>query len=279
MTKSAKKNKSTNAILAFFGRHPILKHLVLAMLFLFSILLLTLLWLNIYTNHGQKIAMPDLEGLNYKKAKSMLEKKTFEMIVSDSIFVIGEKGGMILKQNPEAGDEVKENRKVYVTVTKYNADKIKVSKLPILYGNDYSQKKTELEYRGIKSEIKDRKYDPGEPNHILEVYYNGELIIDRNDVASDVEIEKGGTLAFVISDRGGGEIKIPSLQCMAMAEAEFILEQSKLSVGEVLEKGEISDRLSAFVLAQNPPADGSTKLAMGSSVNLTIVQEKPEQCN
>ena len=201
------------------------------------------------------------------------------MIVSDSIFVIGEKGGKILKQNPEAGDEVKENRKVYVTVTKYNADKIKVSKLPILYGNDYSQKKTELEYRGIKSEIKDRKYDPGEPNHILEVYYNEELIIDKDKIASDVEIEKGGTLAFVISDRGGGEIKIPLLQCMPMAEAEFILEQSKLSVGNVLEKGEITDRLSAFVLAQNPPADGSSKLAMGSSVDLTIVQEKPEQCN
>ena len=145
--------------------------------------------------------------------------------------------------------------------------------------NDFSQKKTELEYRGIKSTIKDRKYDPGEPNHILEVYYNGKLIIDKDVFESEIEIDKGGTLQFTVSDKGGGELTIPSIICMKYGEAEFLLEQSKLKLGDINIKGDIENKEEAFVLAQNPPYDGISKIAMGSSINITLVKEKPDQCN
>ncbi len=265
-------------VLQFFQKHPITKHLVLVALFLASILMLTMLWLNVYTNHGQKIAMPDLEGMNYTEARQAAGKMSFELKVTDSIFIIGKKGGIIIKQNPKSGDEVKENRKVYVTVTKYNADQIKVKDLPTLYGNDFSQKKTELEYRGIKSVIKSRKYDPGEPNYILEVYYNGQLIINNNTLKSDVEIDKGGTLEFVVSDSGGGEITIPSVICMTYAEAEFMLDQSKLGIGQVIEKGAIEDKSSSYIISQNPPYDGINKIVMGKTIDITISKEKPARC-
>jgi beta-lactam-binding protein with PASTA domain len=277
MTKS-KKNSLGSIIWAFFQKHPILKHLVLASLFLLGVLMLTMLWLNIYTNHGQKIIMPQLEGMTYQEARKEANKKTFDLIITDSVFLIGKKGGLIQKQNPEAGSEVKENRKIYVTVTKFNPDLVKVKDLPTLYGNDFSQKKTELEYRGIKSTIKSRKYDPGEPNHILEVYYNDELIINSEVLKTEVEIEKGGTLDFVVSDSGGGEITIPSVKCMTLAEADFLLDQSKLKVGDVITNGEITDRNGAYILSQNPPYDGISKIEMGKSIDLTIIQEKPDNC-
>jgi beta-lactam-binding protein with PASTA domain len=274
-----KKNQKKSGIMAFFGRHPIVRHLLLAGLFLFAVLMLTLLWLRIYTNHGQKIGVPDLEGQTYNIAAKTAKKKTFDLVVTDSIYLIGKAGGMIQKQNPEAGAMVKENRKIYVTITKYIPDVIKVKDLPTLYGNDFSQKKTELEYRGIKSKIRDRKYDPGEPNHILEVYYNDKLIISNSALIGEIEIDKGGTLEFVVSDRGGGEITIPSVICMRYSEAEFLLDQSKLGVGEVIKKGEITALEEAFVMSQNPPYDGISKIAMGTDINVTIVQEKPSNCN
>lgn len=277
MTKSADIG-ILGKVISFFKRHPIIKHLLLIGLFLATILMLTLLWLNVYTNHGQKITMPDLQSMNYIEARKVAGKKTFELIVTDSIFIIGKEGGQIIKQNPKSGDEVKENRKVYVTVTKYNADQVKVADLPTLYGNDFSQKKAELEYRGIKSTIRSRKYDPGEPNYILEVYYNDNLIIDKNTFKKDVEIDKGGTLEFVVSDSGGGEITIPSIICMSYAEADFMLDQSKLKLGKVIENGEITEIETSYIISQNPPYDGINKIEMGKSIDITITQEKPGKC-
>ena len=276
---SKKKTSSKDGIVAFFNRHPILKHLILAALFLLLILLLTLLWLRIYTNHGQKLSVPDLIGENYTEARKLAKKQSFNLVVTDSVYLIGKDGGLIHKQNPVAESKVKENRKIYVTVTKFTPDKIKVKDLPTLYGNDFSQKNRELEYRGIKSTIKDRKYDPGEPNHILEVYYNGKLIIDKDVFESEIEIDKGGTLEFTVSDKGGGEITVPSLICKTLSEVEFLLDNSKLKVGEINVKGIVENRDSAFILAQNPPHDGISKIAMGSSIDITLVKEKPDQCN
>ncbi len=273
-----KKTESNKGLWAFLKKHPILKHLLLATLFLLATLLMTMLWLNIYTNHGQKIEMPKLEGLSIIEAEKIASNKTFRVVVTDSIFLVGQKGGIVLKQNPKPGSQVKENRKIYTTISKFTPDVILVKDLPTLYGNDFSQKKTELEYRGIKSVIKDRKYDPGEPNHILEVYYNNKLIIDQNVNKTDVAIEKGGTLEFVISDSGGGEITIPSVRCMTLAEAEFLLEQSKLNIGDINMNGEITDKYGAYIISQIPPYDGSTKIEMGSKVDLIISQEKPETC-
>jgi beta-lactam-binding protein with PASTA domain len=263
----------------FFKKYPILKHLALAFAFITGLVLLTMLWLRLYTNHGEKLIMPTLLNKNIYDAAELAEDRSFQVIVFDSIFKLGVPGGTVLSQNPAGGSEVKSGRKVYVTITKYTPDKIKVKDLPILYGNDFNQKMNELEYRGLKSKIIGRKYDPGEPNHILEVYYKGELIISQNIIKSNQEISKGHELEFVVSDKGSGEVVIPQLECLTLLEAEFLLDGSKLILGDVQERGTISDRSSAYILSQEPVFDGVTKIPMGSQVNVVIVSSKPANCN
>ena len=150
--------------------------------------------------------------------------------------MVGKEGGIVLDQNPKPKSEVKEGRKVYVTITKYDPDKVLVSELPLLYGNDYSQKSVELRHRGILTKIRGKKYDSGDPNHILEVYYKDELIIDQSVLKGNVKINKGESLEFVVSDREGGEITIPDLVCYSLSEAEFVLEQHNLLKGELTSK-------------------------------------------
>ena len=111
--------------------------------------------------------MVDLVNKNIDEAREEAEDQSFNLIVTDSVFVVGKKGGIILDQNPKANAEVKEGRKVYVTITKYDPDKIMVSELPLLYGNDFSQKSVELKHRGLLSKIRGKKYDAGDPNLIL----------------------------------------------------------------------------------------------------------------
>jgi beta-lactam-binding protein with PASTA domain len=222
--------------------------------------------------------MENFVDMNVIEANKLARKKSFNMVVSDSTFVVGKEGGTIVLQNPKAGAEVKKGRKVYVTITKFDPDKIKVSELPVLYGNDFNQKMVELGYKGLKCKIRTKKFDRGEPNHILEVYYKGKLIVDQIIVESDVAINKGETLEFIVSEREGGEFIIPKLTCLTLDEAEFLLSSQELAIGEITEKGAITDRGSSYILLQEPHFDGLTKVAMGSKINVTIAQGKSLNC-
>lgn len=263
----------------FLRDNPRVKHLLVLLGTIIVILLIVFLWLRFYTHHGQKLPMVDLVNKNIDEAREEAEDQSFNLIVTDSVFVVGKKGGIILDQNPKPNAEVKEGRKVYVTITKYDPDKILVSELPLLYGNDFSQKSVELKHRGLLSKIRGKKYDAGDPNHILEVYYKGSLIIDQNVIKGGVSINKGDELEFVVSDKEGGEITIPELICYTYAEVEFLLQQHNLELGEVTTKGTIRDTAAAFIMDQFPPFDGITKVPMQSKINITIVSGQPAKCN
>jgi len=263
----------------FLGKYPVIKHLLMAMGFLVVLVLLTMLWLRFYTKHGEKLELPDFVKMNVYQAAELAEYNSFQLVVFDSTFKLGTPGGIVLNQNPSPGSQVKSGRKIYVTISKFTPDKIKVKDLPVLYGNDFNQKMTELSYRGIKAVIIDKMYDPGEPNHILEVYYNGQLIISQDVMRKEVEISKGDVLEFKVSDRESGEVVIPDLECMTFSEAEFLLASTNLTLGEIQERSSISEKSSAYILSQEPKYDGITKLTMGSKINIVLVQDKPITCN
>jgi len=255
-----------------------LKQLAYIIIFLIFVLFLVLMWLRFYTNHGQKLELPNYINQNYEEAKKDAKSKTFEIIVTDSIHKVGKEGGLIIDQNPSSGSMVKEKRKIYVNITKYAPDKIKVADLPMLYGNDFDQKRTELKYLDISSKIKTEKYDPGEPNHILEVWYDSKLIIDHRTIETTVEINKGGTLEFVISRREGGKGIIPDLTCQEFSAAETIALLSKFQIGRVIEEGEITDKNTAFVTSQYPLSDGTSELSYNSDISVKIIQKRPIDC-
>ena len=262
----------------FLISNPFLKQLLYVIIFLALVLLAVLLWLRFYTNHGQKLELPDYINQELVDAKNDAEDKTFEIIVTDSIHKVGRPGGMIIDQNPSPGSMVKEKRKIYVNVTKYAADRIKVADLPVLYGSEYDQKRTELKYLDISSSVKSEKFDRGEPNHILEVWYNGKLIINNKVVKSDVEIENGGKLEFVISKPEGGKDFIPDLVCQEFIAAESKCMLSKFQIGRVTELGKITDRNTAYVVSQVPSFDGSSMISHNSAIAVTISQERPDAC-
>ena len=256
-----------------------IKNLIFIGLFFLAIFLLLILWLRIYTNHGQKLELPSFIEMSVTDASELANDKSFEIIVNDSVHLIGKPGGLIIDQNPKPNSKVKENRKVYVTTTKYIADRIKVKGLPILYGREFERKSKELSYMDLKSVVRDYIYDPGEPNHILEVYYNGQLIVNAEERKEEVEIEKGGTLEFILSKGYGGEMSVPNVVCMDYESASFLIENLKLKIGEVVHDGEISDLTSAYIIQQEPEFIADQTIQIGDEIKLTISMTKPENCN
>lgn len=254
-----------------------IRHLIFIVIFLVLVVSVIMLWLGYYTNHGQKIELPNYIDSYLNEAERDAKKRTFKIIISDSVHLVGQRGGIITDQNPKGGSMVKERRKIYVTVTKHNPDRIKFSDLPALYGSDYEQKRKELSYVQINSNIKGFAYDPGQPNHILEVWYDGEIIASRNIERRDVEIEKGGTLEFVLSEQSGGTTTIPDLYCMSVAEARFLLDRSKLRLGNIQYSGSENPE-NTFIVSQDPPYDPVAIIERGSEIHITTQDNRPATC-
>lgn len=217
--------------------------------------------------------------MKIEDASSFAQKESFQIIVNDSVHIIGKPGGTIIDQNPKANSKVKENRKVYVTTTKFIADRFKVQALPILYGREYERKSKELSFMDINCVIKDYQYDPGEPDHILEVYYKDTKIISSEGRKNEVELEKGSTLEFVLSKRLGGEMVVPDVVCMDFESAAFLIENLRLKVGISASDGSFTDQSSAYIIAQYPVFDPGATVQIGDSIILTLSQVKPKNCN
>lgn len=94
--------------------------------------LLGLQFLSNYTHHGEKIEVVDVVGQNAYDAEIALNGLGLRAVVSDSVFDRDMPSGVILRQVPKAGNEVKSGRIVYLTK---NLDHEPLVGLPDLVGN------------------------------------------------------------------------------------------------------------------------------------------------
>ena len=69
-----------------------------------------------YTRHGEGVKVPNLEGMDCSKARSLMESYGLSVMVSDSGYNKQMAANCILMQNPGAGTMVKGGHTVYVTV-------------------------------------------------------------------------------------------------------------------------------------------------------------------
>ncbi|MCB0685352.1 MAG: PASTA domain-containing protein [Saprospiraceae bacterium] len=254
------------------------RNLGLVALFLISVLLTVMLFLRWYTHHGQSLMLPDYTGQSVDLAMKDAKKKSFQIKVVDSVFLVGKEGGIIIDQNPKAESEVKQKRKIYVTITKDAADKIPLGRLPVLYGKSYDRKQKELKQGfEINTKIVGRKYDAGAPDHILEVIYKGQTVVSSDVRKDDVQIEKGGTLEMILSKESGGSLSMPDLTCKSFDEASFLLQTLDLIIGEQISDGTVSNVDEAFIYNQDPTPE--SRVYTGDTIKIYLTQKRPDNCD
>ena len=249
--------------------------MLLLILLVFGIVLF---WLKIYTNHGQKLELKDYVNAQYEAAARDAEKRDFQLIIKDSVHRVGVPGGMVLSQNPPGGALVKENRKIYVDVTKYKADQIPLSSISEMYGRNFESIKDMLGHLDINAKVIGYRHDPSEPGHILDVKYNGSLIEGAAGRKRSVNIDKGDTLGFVLTKLDGGQVELPDLVCQQYGRMRFMLGGFRLRLGSIERSGAITNQNDAYIIAQNPPYREGATISMGQSLEITIQQEQPESC-
>ena len=230
-----------------------------------------------YTRHDQRLEVGEYTRMEVDQAARAIERDDFRTEVIDSVFLVDEPPGIVLRQDPPAGAFVKEGRRVYLTVTKTVPDEVTLPALAGTYEFDrYLRKLALLDLTGV---VREQRYSNRyQPNTILEVYYDGREISEI-ELRNGFRVPRGSELSFVVSSSSGGQTSLPSLACMTYDEAAFTIENTRLTVGSVVEDATVTERASAYVWRQDPVPTSGRMLRFGAPVTLYLTQDLPSDCD
>ena len=135
-------------LIQFLKSKTFLTQLIIAVVGLLIFIFLSQWWLGYTTNHNQKIQVPNLPSMTLADVERNLEELDLDFIVIDSASYNPEyPKKSVIDQNPEAGDFVKEKRKIYLTL---NPSKYRDVEIPDLNGKTKRQATTHLKSIGFK---------------------------------------------------------------------------------------------------------------------------------
>ncbi len=252
--------KNFAGIIAFFG----------------AMLLIISTWLHCYTNHGDSLQVHDYIGMPLAEVIEKAEARSFDIIVTDSIFLVGKPPHTVLEQSPGPLSRVKKNRKIYLTVTKSTPDKVL---LPNLAGgnDDFNQYSRKLKRLSLEAQIVGRRFSNKlEKNTILEVIFQGDTITAQ--LEEGIKIPMGSELGFIVSNKSGGRVPIPNLICKKYNAGEFLVQSNSLNIGSIVEDATVTDRKTAFIWKQVPRYNASGSVRIGAQVDLFLTQNRPDNC-
>lgn len=118
--------------LKFLKSKPFIISLFVAIILVVLLIWGTIKYLHVFTNQDQKIEVPNLVGLTVDEVKIVLDDRMldYELLETGSYNPDIPKEA-VLEQLPEAGQIVKEKRKIYITI---NPDGYASAPIPPFYG-------------------------------------------------------------------------------------------------------------------------------------------------
>ena len=260
--------KSNNK--SWFARlksRPILWNLTLIAVVLISLLVLSYIALAVGTRHGMRRTVPDFTGLGLKDAQYYAEQRGLKLIINDSLYVPAYPGGMVLEQLPKGGVDVKEGRKIYITINSFAQKKLP---MPYVAGRSLRQAKNMLESAGFGIEKLEYVEDIA-TNYVLAQYLNGVEITEQ----SNIKIEKGtGVVLRVGVSPDQNVTTVPRLIGRKLFDAKGRLWEQGLNVGQVTYDEGITllNEDDARVCRQS--VIQSSQLPLGSTVSIHLTLDK-----
>lgn len=241
-------------------KYPWILHVLLMIGISVVILVVVFIFIRIYARQGKEYEMPDYVGKNIAEAMATNEID-LDFVVQDSIFRQGAEGGVILTQDPKGGTMVKSGRKVYVSITAYNADD---AVLPELVGLSVRQAVSELYGVGLSV---------GKLMFVEDPYKNS--VVDQSckgkTLYAGQQIPRGSVVDLVVgSGDGTGENIVPFVIGKTADKARRDILSVSLNIGEEHFRG-VKNKATAVVYRQEPDYTGVNKYPYGTSVELWYI--------
>lgn len=237
----------------------LLVHLgIILAIFVVVVIIFFYVYLPTTTNHGETIEVPKLVGMTVPEMEALLDSKHLRYQINDSSYSPQLKPFTVLDQTPLAGSQVKESRKIYLTISTQNAPKVKMPKLI-----DGSLKSAEITLKGYGLEVGVVK-NISSPylNLVMEQSFNGRPIL------TGAYVPKGSKIDLSIGDGvGGEEVAVPDLAGMALDDAKNLLLEKGLNIG--LEHIDTESKELTGIVTQQKPEKG-TPLKSGGMVDIWV---------
>ena len=251
-------------LLQFLKSKTFLKHLTIYSVSVSLLCWLVISWLGNTTNHGEVIKVPDFSGLGLKELDKFVADKNLHYLVIDSLYDTKAKKGVVIKQEPEANEEVKEGRTIYLYVTSVLPPSIQ---MPKLIDRSLRQAAAMIVTFGLK--LGKSKFVPDQcANCVLEQLVKGKKIAPGEKIAK-------GTVIDLIVGKGLSEeeVGVPCLYGLSRKEALAKLAEASLSIG-VVGYDVPKDSISGRVYRQIPSCGKESMINMGGTVDLYFTSDK-----
>jgi beta-lactam-binding protein with PASTA domain len=161
------------SLVQFIKSKTFFKQLGLAIIALVVILWLTMQYLSSTTNHGEFVKVPELTGKSLETVKIELDDHDLVMEIQDSANYNPKYPKFsVIEQYPKAGAQVKENRKIYLTLNPSGYRKVSV---PNIVRRTFRQAKPTLETLGFEVGKVTYIDDIGE-DEVIAIKYKGKTI-------------------------------------------------------------------------------------------------------
>lgn len=225
--------------------------------------------LDTYTNHGVKIEVPNLKGLQLTQVEDSLEMLELTYEVRDSVFADDYPAGLVIQQDPfphssDFSSYVKPNRTIYLTVVK-SQETFKI--IPDFIANVTSKNigKTKLEMLGFNVDFEVRNHKDKDKILALE--------LDDNILKPGQKIAKGATIKLIFGSGDRGlPIELPDFKGMNIYLA--LKKASEIGLGLEIHYYDsvknIKDSNLAVIYQQypDPKINNKTMISIGSMITI-----------
>jgi eukaryotic-like serine/threonine-protein kinase len=252
----------------FLKTKPVLANISLVIIFFLVLSYFSLLFLKIYTHHGQSLVVPDYKGLSHKEVVSLSKKKNLRYQIIDSIYILEAIPGSVIEQYPSPGDKVKQKRIIYLTIASVTPE---FAPIPKVIDVSLREAQSRLENSGFK--IGSVIYRPSEfKNLVLEQRYQNKIL------PVGKMLPKGTPVDLIVGKGLSSELAtVPVLFGLSLDDARSRLYDLNLNTGALIYDNTVItsyDSMNARVWKQSPDSLKATSVEQGTSFDLWLTNEE-----
>ncbi len=194
--------------------------LIFAVLGILAFLVMNYIVMPIYVNWYDEVRVPGLTHTNLEEGGRILESHHLRWTVKDTIFRVDIVPGFIMDQFPEAGQMVKENRRIQLTISLPPPKQ----EMPNLVATTERQARIALEELGLV--IKEVLEDSSD-------YFERTVVMEQS-IPAGVPVAVGDSLILTVS-LGKRNLKkiVPELLNQGLNEATRMLDKTGFTLGTV----------------------------------------------
>lgn len=242
----------------------VLVNLLVAAVVFVGLLWLTFRWLEVHTNHGKEIAVPNVMNRSVHDAIKILDDSGLEYEVDSFKYDPKFRPFQVLQIYPSAGSRVKDGRTIVLKVNPRTYAQVSVPDVIDRYkGLAFRQ----LEQVGLK--VGDTIYEPSiQRDAVLRMLFNG------NTLKPGALLPRFSTIDLVIGAGPRRNITVPNVVGLTVQEAKAIIAQNLFEVGLVEYEDGTGDE-SDIVYYQDP-APGDVR-DQGMQIDIWASKKTPAQ--